>query len=165
MHKEVKKRGRPSTYTPEMADEICDTIACTSKGLRRLCKENPHWPPEKIIMQWRIKNHDFSAQYTRAKTNQIETLVDSLLTISEDSSNDYVEDEEGKLICNRDHIARCRLRVDTIKWLAGKLAPKIYGDKIQERDQVDRQGSLQMTEELTEEYIKDPYHRQNLLKE
>ena len=34
---------------------------------------------------------------------------------------------QGNAIYNGEFIARSRLRVDTRKWLASKLVPKIYG--------------------------------------
>lgn len=32
--------GRPSKFTQELADKICETIATSSKGLRAICAEN-----------------------------------------------------------------------------------------------------------------------------
>jgi hypothetical protein len=32
-------------------------------------------------------------------------------------------------VCNSEFIARSRLRIDTLKWLASKLVPRLYGDK------------------------------------
>jgi hypothetical protein len=34
-------------------------------------------------------------------------------------------------VLNGEHVQRSRLRVDTRKWFASKVAPKIYGDKIE----------------------------------
>lgn len=38
---------------------------------------------------------------------------------------------EGNLITDIDHIQRMRLRIDTRKWLAAKLFPRVYGEKQQ----------------------------------
>ena len=46
------------------------------------------------------------------------------MTIGHDDSTREVADNEW--------INRSRLRVDTRKWLMGKLAPKKYGDKVQQ---------------------------------
>lgn len=40
----MAKVGRPTEYSQELAEEICMAIACTAKGLRKLCKEHQHWP-------------------------------------------------------------------------------------------------------------------------
>src|SRR3546814_4173198 len=66
-------------------------------------------------------------QYARARDNQADTLADEILDIADDGSNDYVGEDEKY---NGDAVARSRLRVDARKWLAGKLAPKKYGEKI-----------------------------------
>ena len=42
-----------------------------------------------------------------------------------------ITDDEGKKIVDHDHISRSRLRVDSRKWVASKLLPKVYGDKLQ----------------------------------
>lgn len=124
---ELKKNGRPSTYTPELAKEICDTIASSSKGLKRLCGDNPHWPNKDTIFTWLKNNHKFSDQYAQAKRYQIETFIDEILEIADNSSQDSLINEHGTIVCNSEFIARSRLRIDTRKWLASKLVPKIYG--------------------------------------
>ncbi len=41
----------------------------------------------------------------------------------------HKDDDEGYKL-NGEHVQRSRLRIDTRKWLAGKLKPKKYGDRI-----------------------------------
>lgn len=117
-------------FSQEMADEICRTIATSSKGLRRLLSENPHWPCRSEIYEWVFENKAFADQYTHAKARQVEWLVEEALDIAYDGSDDTYEDK-GKKRCDHEWVARSRLKVDTIKWFASKLAPKIYGDKLQ----------------------------------
>jgi hypothetical protein len=125
------KIGSPLTYTPELGEEICMAIATTSEGLAKLCKLYPHWPNPNTIYEWRIKIKEFGEMYARAKQNQVEVLVDEILTISDDSSNDYIPNDEGKLVYNSEHVNRSRLRIDSRKWFAAKLAPRVYGDKVE----------------------------------
>ena len=40
-------------------------------------------------------------------------------------------DEDGKETVDHERIARSRLRVDSRKWVASKLLPKVYGDRLQ----------------------------------
>ena len=58
---------------------------------------------------------------------QADAIFDECLDIADDGANDYMGDDEKY---NGDHVARSRLRIDTRKWMAGKLAPKKYGEKL-----------------------------------
>lgn len=120
---------RPTSYTKEIAQEICDAISTSSIGIRRLCKQHKHWPDGATIFRWRQNNSAFRDQYAQAKKCQVEVLVDEILEIADDSSHDETHDKQGNAKANSEYINRSRLRVDTRKWLASKLAPKIYGDK------------------------------------
>jgi|SRR6185503_4039445 len=115
-------------YNEEIAQEICDCIATSSFGIRKLAKKNPHWPSVAHIFRWLHNNALFREQYMRAKQSQIESFIDDVIDIADDASNDWMENENGTIVANHDHINRARLRIDTRKWIASKLAPKIYGD-------------------------------------
>jgi len=69
-------------------------------------------------------------QYTRAREAQADKLAEDILAIADDGMSDTYTDAEGNERTNQEVIARSRLRVDARKWLAGKMAPKKYGDKI-----------------------------------
>lgn len=84
---EAKKIGRPTIYTTDIAEEICDGVACSSKGIGLLCKENKHWPCPDTIFRWRKIYKDFSEQYARAKECQVEAIIDDILEIADDTSN------------------------------------------------------------------------------
>lgn len=71
-----------------------------------------------------------SANNTRAREAQADTLADEILDIADDATNDFMMTEQG-LKYDGDSVQRSRLRVDSRKWLAGKLRPKKYGDKIE----------------------------------
>ncbi len=61
---------------------------------------------------------------------QADALFDEALEIADDASGDWTADKDGKKTLDHEHVQRSRLRVDTRKWAAGKLAPKRYGDKL-----------------------------------
>jgi hypothetical protein len=134
----TKLGGVPLTYTKEIGEEICLKISTSGKGIVPLCKENPHWPCHQTIFEWRIKIKEFGDLYAKAKQDQIETLIDDCIDISDDTSHDTIikQNRDGTEYetCNSEWINRSRLRIDTRKFLAQKLAPKIYGDKIQKED-------------------------------
>jgi len=128
--KAVKKTGRPTLYTEELANKICTAIANSCKGLSHICKENPDFPCRDTIHEWVISNKIFSDKYARAKELQGELMVDEMIAIADDGRNDTYEDEDGRIRTDHDVISRSKLRVDTRKWIASKLLPKKYGDKI-----------------------------------
>lgn len=68
--------------------------------------------------------------FIEIKERQIEALVDEILDIADDGSQDYIVNKDGKVVANIEHIHRARLRIDTRKWLAAKLCPRLYGDKV-----------------------------------
>jgi hypothetical protein len=71
----------------------------------------------------------YADQYARAREAQADKLAEDILAIADDGSNDTYKTDDGEVV-NHDVIARSRLRVDARKWLAGKMAPKKYGEKL-----------------------------------
>lgn len=122
-----RKMGRPSDYTQELADLICERIATHGVGLKRLCDMYDDMPEKVTIRRWCLKYPQFRSQYAQAKSVQIESLIDEIIDIADDSAGDSIINEQGKEVCNSEFIARSRVRIDTRKWLASKLAPKLYG--------------------------------------
>ncbi len=126
-----KKKGRPSLYTEALAANICRRLA-EGETLRAICRDGA-MPAISTVMGWLFngKHKDFSEQYSHARVRQADALFDEALEIADDASGDWAVDKDGKKTLNHEHVQRSRLRVDTRKWAAGKLAPKRYGDKLQ----------------------------------
>lgn len=123
-----KPKGRPSDYTQEMADKICEALA-DGHSLRRIC-EADDMPNKATVFRWLAARKDFSDQYARARETQADSLFDDILSIADDGLNDTYTDDEGLTKTDFDVIARSRLRVDARKWMAGKLRPKVYGESL-----------------------------------
>lgn len=137
----MTKVGRPSAYTQEIADEICERMM-NGESLRKIC-EPDHMPNRSTVFRWLYMATQegaeeyyvkFSNQYTRAREEQADAIFDECLQIADDATNDYManSDDEGGTAykLNGEHIQRSKLRIDTRKWMAGKLRPKKYGEKI-----------------------------------
>lgn len=123
--------GRPSSYTPEIAAEICERLAA-GESLRSICRD-PYLPDERTVRRWALDNVEgFSPQYARARDMGLDAVADEMLDIADDGSNDWMErndpDNPGWTF-NGEHSSRSKLRVDTRKWYLSKLAPKRYGEK------------------------------------
>lgn len=129
--KPKNKGGRPSKYSAELAAKICRKVATTPLGLDHICASNDEFPCSDTVYQWLIDYPEFSEKYAQAKRNQAEVLVNEMISIAYDSSRDVIDKEDGSMGFNSEFVARSRLKIDTIKWMACKLLPKVYGDKIQ----------------------------------
>lgn len=123
--------GRPSDFTKELGDRICAQLA-EGMSLRTVCNAED-MPSKTTVFNWLRTNKDFLDQYTRAKEESSDALIEDMLDIADDSSNDYmaiVKGGEVQMVENKEVTNRSRLRVDTRKWIASKLKPKKYGDKM-----------------------------------
>ena len=53
---EPKKNGRPTIFSQEIADRICNEIATSSKGLRSICSQEG-MPAVCTVMKWLDEGH------------------------------------------------------------------------------------------------------------
>jgi F420-dependent methylenetetrahydromethanopterin dehydrogenase len=141
-----KKATQPGETETERQEryvyQLCQATMETDKGIKRLCDtfraEDKDFPAARTIRTWIAESEEFSAQYARAKDLQADFLAEQIIEISDDDSEDELfvggDDETGagaKRVANNEFIQRSRLRVEARKWVASKLAPKKYGDKIE----------------------------------
>ena len=122
--------GRPTTYCEETATAVCEQLAM-GRSLRSVCAD-PDMPGMSTVFQWLGRHKEFAEQYARAKEESADAMVEEMLAIADDGLNDTYTDENGNVRVMQDHVQRSRLRVDTRKWIASKLKPKKYGEKVQQ---------------------------------
>jgi hypothetical protein len=122
---------RPSSYTDEIAHEICETIAHSNRGIDYLCSKHKSWPDPKTVMRWLSQQETFRQRYADARARQADFIFDECLEIADDVSGDGERGDNGKETQHAtEQVARSKLRVDTRKWIAARLAPKKYGEQI-----------------------------------
>ena len=124
--------GRPSDYSQATADLICSRL-CEGESLRSICCD-ADLPAAGTVFRWLTVHKEFQEQYARAREAQADSLFDEILDIADDGSNDWMERKKGDDVVwveNGEAIRRSVLRVDARKWMAGKLRPKKYGDKLE----------------------------------
>jgi hypothetical protein len=133
VRKSTPKIGRPSSFSQTIADAICERLA-DGESLRAIC-DDKGMPDKATVFRWLAdqKHEAFREQYARARESQADTLADEILTIADDARNDWMERNGGDSAGwseNGEAIRRSQLRIDARKWLAGKLRPKKYGEKL-----------------------------------
>ncbi len=133
--KTKRKVGRPTKYSFELAQKICDRIASQEYGLHTICKEDG-FPGFSTVFKWLCEKdkQEFVDMYTRARQMQAELLKDNMIAISDDSRQDteirFTPSGEAYEVENKEWTNRVRLRLDTRKFIASKLHPRVYGQKV-----------------------------------
>lgn len=108
--------ARPSDYTQEMALEICARIAA-GRSLRSIATDED-MPAEGTIYSWLYKHEEFQEKYAHAREAQSDVYAEEIISIADECEPDSQK------------VALARLRTDNRKWVASKLKPKKYGDKL-----------------------------------
>lgn len=125
--------GERSSFTQEVADVICEELA-NGRSLRAICAAED-MPSTAAVCRWLATFPAFREQYARAREAQADTIFDEILHIADTPQpGERVKlDENGKPVevTREDMIAHRRLQIDARKWMAGKLAPKKYGERIE----------------------------------
>lgn len=89
-------------------------------------------PHRATVFRWLIAHPEFSDQYARAREAQADALADEIVYIADTPQvgQKTVSKATGLEITEADMIEHRRLQVDARKWMAGKLAPKKYGERV-----------------------------------
>jgi hypothetical protein len=106
------------------------------KSLREICAD-PRMPSKRSIIRWLADPRltEFREMYYYARRVAAEMHIDEIFEIADNASNDWKPryDKDGELIDmvpDSEAIQRSRVRIDTRKWYASKMVPRLYGDSV-----------------------------------
>lgn len=122
--------GRPTDYTIEQGDLICERIATNPVGYSTLVQMYPDMPHVCTINAWRHSIPEFAEKYLRAKSFQAQLLVEEIDTLLPDQIKYYTDDRGNERI-DAPSASMLIAKINNRKWMAARLAPKIFGDKQQ----------------------------------
>lgn len=141
--------GRPSEFSPETANAICERLI-EGESLRAICRDED-MPHASTVCRWLGSKADwgdeFRAQYAHAREAQADTLADEILSIADTQvlgekrttkADGAIETVEADMIEHR------RLQIESRKWLAGKMKPRKYGDKVTQEHVGEGGGPIQI---------------------
>ena len=98
-------------------------------------------PDKATVFRWLVSDQVFCDKYTRARELQAETQFDELIDIVDQPPElAKITDKDGEEIevkFDSTYVAWMKLRVDTRKWTAARMAPKKYGEYKQPEEKVD----------------------------
>lgn len=118
----ARGRGRPTVYTQDLADAICNAIA-TGTSLRGAASAaGMH---HSTVMCWARDRPDFANQYARAREIGNEVDFEGLQDLA-----DEPPEKTASGAVDPGWVAWQRNRIDVRKWALSKKQPKKYGDKL-----------------------------------
>lgn len=129
-----KKKGRPTDYTLDKADQICDWYS-NGKTLTKCCQDLGIG--RTTLYRWMVAHQEFSERLARARELFADAIADEVLDIADTVEEGEVVEEgydgngEFKKVKTEDAIQRSKLRVETRLKLLAKWSPEKYGDKKQ----------------------------------
>lgn len=122
--------ARPTDYTPELAERICQHIA-GGESLRSFCRL-PGEPHVATVCRWIVKHDEFREQYTHAREAAGYAHGDGVIEVVEAVRNGDIDAQTA------------RVMMDGLKWAAERMAPKSHSSR-QEIDHTTRGESIQPT--------------------
>jgi len=102
-------------FTQKIADEICKRIA-DGQSLYTICADS-HMPARGTVLNWltqKDKYIGFDDQYARARRKQADAYAEQIVDIADNEKDPQ----------------KAKVRIDARKWVAGKLRPKKYSDRM-----------------------------------
>ena len=108
--------GRPSLYTDELAERICERLA-GDESMRAICSDSD-MPDRKTVARWCEASPEFAAKCARARVDQADFIFDDISQIERQTLSGEVD------------AAAARCVIASKQWRASKLASKKYGDAL-----------------------------------
>ena len=113
--KPKRKPGRPRRdLTPAIKTRICREVSL-GKSLRRVLRAKT-MPSMSKVMETLQEDRTFAEHYAGARRSGIGLLIDGIVDLADTATAENAH--------------AVRLKVDVRKWIASKLVPKVYGDRV-----------------------------------
>ena len=122
--------GRPTSYTPELAEKICKTLGAQLRGIDHLYATLDWFPAPDSIYEWIKKHKEFSEMYSRARQSQAEIgaiaqYENALMPLQ------YLHtDDKGQKKVDSGIVNTYKMIGDALRWQAERVLPHKYGTKV-----------------------------------
>ena len=130
-------KPRPTKYTQELADRLCEMFATDSRMSLARVNVDPTLPALLTLYKWFEEHPDFLKAYTHARQIQQDLQAEELADIAHTprpfvqtttktgtGPSGPIDTTEERTV---DNTARTQLIIDTQKWILSKMRPKKYG--------------------------------------
>lgn len=117
--------GRPSTYTPEILDAICERLS-VGEPLAQICRDDG-MPGVTTVYDWEKSQEGVSEAIARAREAGWHAIAARARQTARGKDEDLGGDSTGD-------VQRDKLIIETDLKLLAKWSPRLYGDKVQLSD-------------------------------
>lgn len=108
--------GRPSTRTEEIEERILAGLI-DGMSMVQVCAQEG-MPNRRTVMRWMEADEGFASRCARAREMQADFMDDKIIELIE--------------TVTPENATAARVKLAALQWRASKLAPKKYGDKIEQ---------------------------------
>lgn len=151
------KIGRPSKYTKEIAEQICEQL---SEGipLRQICRQEG-FPAWRTVYDWMYRDEQLSAAIAHARDIGYDALAEECLQIADNIqigtrktfSSGSEEGEDTVTVVEEDMLGHRKLQIETRLKLLAKFNPKKYGDSMTHKG--DAENPLEMGVTMLDAFV------------
>lgn len=113
----LKKNGRPSIYTDEVANRIVSELA-DGRSLVQICQA-ADMPGRRTVLDWQEKDDVFRTRCARARAEGADLAFDKMAGI------------EADVLAGKMDAQAARVVLSSMQWRLSKLAPRRFGDKLE----------------------------------
>lgn len=117
--KPAKPKRRPGTKVTDAVKATIVREVSLGRSLRKILRA-PGLPSKKTVLHALAVDAAFARDYAAARVRGIELHIDEIIDLADSAT--------------AENYNAVRLKVDTRKWLASKLVPKVYGDRVEFED-------------------------------
>ena len=110
-----RTRRQRHSYSPEIADVICERIGADGLAMRQVCQD-ANMPARSTLFLWLRQRPDFRQRYMLAKWFQFQWMADDIVDIADDQANDG----------NPENFRRKKRQIAALQSRLSKLKPKRY---------------------------------------
>lgn len=142
--------GRPVKYTIDHPcwAKIIEEITHGKSLSSAIRQEN--MPTLATVMKMIKTNPDYQEAYKQAIEDRADRLVEEIIELSDEQIPEHLEGGAASA-----WVQKRRLMVDTRKWVASKMKPKVYGDRIDVSVTDARISVMEALNEARQRVIKD----------
>ena len=101
-------------FSEDIVDEVLLRIS-DGESLVTITQD-PRMPSYETVRRWCQNDETFRARYAQAREDQADSFTHQIQDIADNATPE--------------NVAVARLQIDARKWMAGKLRPKVYGEKM-----------------------------------